>query len=180
MVHASPGRGMIGPHSKGRPDPRHASRRDAPLERSAEHVAHAAFRLQRKPVFVFHRPRLGRSTSANDPTAGTLAVAAYIDIGEPRTAHLACRSSKPMPAIRGPQMRATARHRTGTERCGLIGGWSAGPMGKVSSVVRHYPSPHKLQRRNGADAIHFRLGDPLDSVSPLRRGFHRVRHPLPT
>ena len=54
MVHASPGRGMIGPHSKGRPDPRHASRRDAPLERSAEHVAHAAFSLQRKPVFVFH------------------------------------------------------------------------------------------------------------------------------
>src|SRR5215218_9697731 len=45
---------MIGPHSKGRPDPRHASRRDAPLERSAEHVAHAAFSLQRKPVFVFH------------------------------------------------------------------------------------------------------------------------------
>jgi hypothetical protein len=27
VVHASPGRGSIGPHSKGRPDPRHASRR---------------------------------------------------------------------------------------------------------------------------------------------------------
>src|SRR3954447_11697890 len=45
---------MIGPHSKGRPDPRRASRRDAPLERSAEHVAHAASSLQRNPVFVFH------------------------------------------------------------------------------------------------------------------------------
>ena len=31
-----------------------SGRRDAPLERSAEHVAHAAFSLQRKPVFVFH------------------------------------------------------------------------------------------------------------------------------
>ena len=96
-------------------------------------------------------------------------MAAYIDIGEPRTAHLACRSSRPMPAIRVPQMRATARHRTGTERCGSIGGWSAGPMGKVSSVVRHYPSPHDSQRRNGADAIHFRLGDPLD-LSPRCAG----------
>jgi hypothetical protein len=54
VVHASAGRGMIGPHSKGRPDPRHASRRDAPLGRSAEHVAHAAFSLQRNSVFVFH------------------------------------------------------------------------------------------------------------------------------
>ncbi len=74
-----------------------------------------------------------------------------------------------MPAIRVPQMRSTARHRTGTERCGSIGGRSAGPMRKVSSVVRHYPSPHDSQRRNGTDAIHLRVGDPLD-LSPRCAG----------
>ena len=75
-------------------------------------------------------------------------------------------------------MRSTARHRTGTGRCGSIGGRSAGPIRKVSSVVRHYPSPHGSQRRNGTDAIHFRMGDPLD-LSPRCAGVSQGTAPPP-
>ena len=73
----------------------------------------------------------------------------------PRLGFLRCE----LPPAIEPAQRGAARSAAGV----------AGPMGKVSSVVRHYPSPHDSQRRNGADAIHFRLGDPLD-LSPRCAG----------